>query len=152
MIQQTRRASQRVQRNKKSVPTSFVIPEMDTIDDGAFFDTLIETLRKNGYTVALAGDNQDQALITGKRIRGSFQRVGTSDDDPRTDGRFCFDNAQCFDTPSRSPYALLLPRTQAQMMYLLEQMQYMATKEGVALSNNYLHHQERDYPFRGARK
>ncbi len=153
MVQKLRQIAQRAPRRGKT-KTSFVIPEINTHDDITLFHTLVEALRSNGYTVVVREEDDHVihrfAVVTGKRIFGRFAGAHACDD-PYVGRRFAFDNAQCFNKFSDCPCALPLPRTRAQMRYLLERMEFMATKEGMGLSvNRYT--QERDYPFRGARK
>jgi len=56
---------------------------------------------------------------------------------PDTSGKIAADHRDCFDKWSRCPLVLPFPKNEAQIKFLLHQLELWATKKGYTLSNKY---------------
>jgi hypothetical protein len=108
------------------------------------FDNLITVLRNNGYTVKVKKEKiYHFANVTGKGIRAGF----CTPHDPNSidssyqclNGKIAADHEDCFDKWRKCPLILSLPKNDAQMNYLLNQLEFWSSEEGYNLSNEYEH-------------
>jgi hypothetical protein len=125
-----------------------------TEDD--WFNELVFTLRKEGYTCKLMNGTKPASLrranfclITGKNIRGGFCRPFTGDNPvdrpyPYIDGRICADHSACFDKWSKCPYVQKLP---ADITQILKHLEYLASEEGRRISETYAYLDSNPWPY-----
>ncbi|WCK57506.1 hypothetical protein PP175_25915 (plasmid) [Aneurinibacillus sp. Ricciae_BoGa-3] len=104
--------------------------------------TIIERLKQAGYTIELEiGDLYDFVTVTGQNVIGGF----CSPHDPNSvgasysylNGKIAIDHVDCFDKWSKCPLILPLPTNDGQMDYLLSQLKFWDSNDGLEASRNY---------------
>lgn len=111
------------------------------------FNTLVENLKANGYTVNVSTTEEGYkfAFISGNGIHGGFCKPNKYSY-TAINGRVAFEHVDCFDKWSKCPYSFPFPKNDSEFNYLLSKMKYLGTDEGFKKSDEFDIDYEDDYP------